>query len=87
VSVLNKLIFNILPFIFPVASILIFLIDIGRYTAYIGISILILGFIYTLYDIMIQKKAIVASTINIFLIPIICLVGVIFFFLMIKSGV
>ncbi|WP_028401008.1 hypothetical protein [Ectobacillus panaciterrae] len=84
---MSKITSRALPFIFPVSAVLIFWMDVGKYTPHIGISLLFLGIAYSLYNMMTQKKAVVASTINIYFILIIILAGVILFFLMIKSGV
>lgn len=84
---MSKIFFNILPFIFPLLAIYIVWSDFGKITSVIVGSLLILGVLYSIYDMMLQKKAVVASIINIYFILLIFITGGIMLFLMVKSGV
>lgn len=88
---MSKIFFNILPFIFPLLAIYIIWSGgwsgIGKYTLTIAEWLIILGVVYSIYDILLQKKAVVASIINIFFIVLIVITGGILFYLMLKSGI
>ncbi|MFD3449372.1 hypothetical protein ACFDTO_32870 [Microbacteriaceae bacterium 4G12] len=84
---MSKTTWRMLPFVFPLLTIFVFMVGVGPYTPHIGGALLLIGFLYSLYDMFIQKKAVVAAIINVYLITAIVLTGGILFVFMIISGV
>jgi len=83
----SKMTFHMIPFVFPISAVLIFWMDMGRYTPYLAIAFLILGIVYSMLDIGLLKRAVVTSMINIYVTAFIIIAGGFIFFMMIKSGV
>ena len=84
---MSKIFFNILPFIFPLLALYIVVFGMENYFCYRGNTINFRCIIEHFYDMMLQKKAVVASILNIYFILLIFITGGIMLFLMVKSGV
>lgn len=79
--------FHIIPFLFPVMTLLILWCDVGGLTPYAAIAFLLLGIGYSMLDIGLLKRAVVSSIINIYFTGCIVLACGFLFFMMIKAGV
>lgn len=85
---MKQIIFRVFPFVLPTLCILVFIKGIaGSSTPFVGISLLVLGFVYSIIDIILLKKSVVTSILSIYYIAIIFISGLVLFILMISSGV